>query len=528
MPKSVYCSSDFAENPQKSASTGEKAVVYCRYSSHGQTEQSIEGQQAAAKKYADAHGYAIIHEYIDRAKTGTNDNREEFQRMLSDCAKHQFTVIIVWKVDRFGRNREEITFNKYRAKKHGVRVEYVAENISRGPEGVILESVLEGMAEYFSLQLSQNVRRGLMETAKKHHIIGRAPYGYKSGPHNEYVIDERVAPVIRLIFRKYADGYTQSEIISLLNSQGHRTSTGQEFTKNSIPKILKNERYIGTYVYRDLIHDEDSIPAIIDKETFYKCQEMLSINRRMPSHKWSYTDYILTGKIFCGLCGSDMLGVSGIGKMGVKYNYYYCSNHRKKAGCTKKPVRQDWLENLIINETCKILNDPKAFDYIVEQTYAYYLKTEKQYDETEGLQKEAQSVQSAISNLTRAVEQGLPFETVKSRLEELNGQLTAINKALSEKALEKSFRLTREQIEYFLGQIRDMDLTERKCQRRMVETFVNSVFVFDDQIKIAFNYKGGAEILKLSDIEKAGQHTLPGKIEFDCEAESRGTGTKSR
>ena len=145
----------------------ERAVVYARYSSHRQGEQSIEGQLAAAKAYADARGYTIVHEYIDRAMTGRNDNRDEFQQMLSDCGKKQFTVIIVWKVDRFGRNREEITFNKYRAKKHGVRVEYVAENMGEGPESVILESVLEGMAEYYSLQLSQNVKRGYRENAKK-------------------------------------------------------------------------------------------------------------------------------------------------------------------------------------------------------------------------------------------------------------------------------------------------------------------------------------------------------------------------
>ena len=156
------------------------AVVYARYSSAGQKEQSIDGQLAAAYKYAEAKGYQIVHEYIDRAMTGRNDDRDDFQRMLSDTGKHQFSVIIVWKVDRFGRNREEITFNKYRCKKNGVRVEYVAENMPEGPESVILEAVLEGMAEYYSLQLSQNVKRGLLENAKHHKAVsGTPPLGYK-------------------------------------------------------------------------------------------------------------------------------------------------------------------------------------------------------------------------------------------------------------------------------------------------------------------------------------------------------------
>lgn len=183
----------------------EKAVIYARYSSHNQSEQSIEGQIAAAKKYALDHEYQIIGEYCDRAKTGTNDNRDEFQRMLSDTSKHAFTVIIVWKVDRFGRNREEIAFNKHHCKKNGVRIEYVAENIADGPEGVILESVLEGMAEYYSLQLSQNIKRGLLESAKKHKAIGgRVPLGYVLNEDRCYQIHPESAEIVRHIFERIA------------------------------------------------------------------------------------------------------------------------------------------------------------------------------------------------------------------------------------------------------------------------------------------------------------------------------------
>ena len=207
--------------------------------------------------------------------------------MLSDCAKKQFSVIIVWKVDRFGRNREEITFNKYRAKKNGVRVEYVAENVTDGPEGVILESVLEGMAEYYSLQLSQNVHRGLLEAAKKHHVTGgnALSYGYRAAPDKTYEINPDEAPVVKMIFDKYAAGSTEFEIIRWLNEQGYRTRAGAKFTKSSITKMLKNERYIGTYTYKDIIRDEDVIPPIIDKDVFRKVQEQRKINRKMPSSK---------------------------------------------------------------------------------------------------------------------------------------------------------------------------------------------------------------------------------------------------
>ena len=203
-----------------------RAAVYARYSSHSQTDQSIEGQLAAARKYAETKGYEIVAEYCDRAKTGTNDNRAEFQRMLRDSDKHIWDVLIAWKIDRIGRNREELAFNKYRLRKNGVSVEYVAESVPDSPEGVILESVLEGMAEYYSLQLAQNIRRGMLESAKKGKKLGTTPFGYRKSADGRYEIDEAKAPIVRAIFESYADGDTASEIIDQLNALGIRTARG--------------------------------------------------------------------------------------------------------------------------------------------------------------------------------------------------------------------------------------------------------------------------------------------------------------
>ena len=149
-------------------------------------------------------------QYIDRAKSGRTDNREAFQEMLRDTAKGTFSTIILWKLDRFGRNREEIAANKYRCKKNGVKVVYVAENVPDSPEGVILESVLEGMAEYYSLQLSQNVRRGMHANAEKCQSTGgTTPLGYAVDPATKkFVIDPNTAPTVRRIFDMYAVSYT--------------------------------------------------------------------------------------------------------------------------------------------------------------------------------------------------------------------------------------------------------------------------------------------------------------------------------
>lgn len=480
------------------------AVVYARYSSSGQREESIDGQLAAARNYAEKKGYTIIEEYIDRAKTGRNDNRDDFQRMLADTAKKTFGVIIVWKVDRFGRNREEVTFNKYRCKKNGVRVEYVAETLPDGPEGVILESVLEGMAEYYSLQLSQNVKRGLMENAKQHKSIsGRPPLGYRLTEDKHFEIDPKTAPIAKLIFTRYAAGETTAEIIRYLNSQGYQTTRNKPFSKGSLQKMLKNEKYIGTYVYQD-IRDEDAIPALIDKETFARVQELLKTNRRAPKAAWNYSDYLLTEKLFCGQCGEKMVGESGSGKAGKKYSYYSCLNRKRQKGCTKKPIRQDLIEPLILEESRRVLSDTDLLDYIVEETWKFYQEQDTTQAEIDSLKSQLSDAQRKLSNLLQAVEEGMSFSMAKGRIDELEALTETIQKSIAEKEHHRGVRLTKDHIRFFLEQFRDADISDRSCQKRLVKTFINAIYLSDDgTLRIVYNYSGEANTVTLEGIEKA-------------------------
>lgn len=472
------------------------AVIYARYSSHNQTEQSIEGQISAGHAYARTKGYTVIHEYCDRAKTGTNDDREEFQQMLKDTAMRQFEVIIVWKVDRFGRNREEITFNKYRAKKNGVRVEYVAENISEGPEGVILESVLEGMAEYYSKQLSQNVKRGLLESAKKHKVIGgHMLFGYKISADNTYELDPETAPIAKEIFERYAEGLSMSELADHFNAMGYH------FTKNSFPRMLSNEKYKGVYTYKDVIRDADGMPRIVSDELFDRCQERLKTNKRRPHKDWDYTDYILTGKLFCGKCGAPMVGKAGYGRHGGKYNYYVCSNQIKHA-CDKKPVRRDDTEETVLTRTMELLQDDSVFNFIVDATWNYYLETNNQRKEIERIEKNIRDVSSAISNLIRSVERGMPYDLVKSRIEELNEEQTLLAATLANKRVASQMELTRDHIVFFLEQFRNLDHKDRNCQKKLVEVFVNSIYLYDDKLLIGYNYSSDTEICHLKNIDE--------------------------
>lgn len=491
-------------NAQKPDTTT-NAVIYARYSSHGQTEQSIEGQLAKGHEYAAAQGYTVVHEYIDRAMTGRNDNREAFQKMLSDTGKHQFQVVIVWKVDRFGRNREEIAFNKHTCKKNGVRVEYVAESLPNSPEAVILESVLEGMAEYYSIQLSQNIRRGQLESAKKCQCVGGSvPLGYTLDSDKHFVIDPQTAPVVKKIFDLYAEGATISEITGQLNEQGIRTARKQLFTKNSLTKLLKNEKYIGVYTYKDIVRVEGGVPAIVDESTFDRVQELLKINRRAPSHTWTKVEYLLTDKLFCGHCGSPMVGESGFSHTGAKYSYYGCIKRRREKACDKKPVRQDWIEALVLDETVKLLHDDELMEYIIDRTWEYYQVTDKVQEEKAVLEAQLAEVDKAINNLVRAIEAGIFNAATKSRMDELDAQKAALTASLADLELTSGIRITRDHIEYFLLRLRDLDVKDRECQKRLVQTFVNAVFIYDDgRVKITYNYSGQSSTITLNQIASA-------------------------
>lgn len=246
-----------------------RAAVYARYSSHRQGEQSIEGQLTEAYKYASERDMTIVQEYVDRAQTGRNDNREQFQLMLADASKKMFDALIVWKTDRIGRNKEEIALNKYHLRKSGVKIHYIAEFIPDTPEGIILESVIEGMAAYYSEQLSQNIRRGQRASASKAQCTGgNRPLGYKTGPDKRFIIDPETAPTVKKVYDLYSKGWTMTEIIRHLNEQGLRTLKGRPFTNNSLRTMLKNEKYIGIYTYKDEIRIEDAVPPIVEKTNY--------------------------------------------------------------------------------------------------------------------------------------------------------------------------------------------------------------------------------------------------------------------
>jgi len=477
------------------------AVVYARYSSHRQGEQSIEGQLSEARRYAAEHGLTIIHEYADRAQSGRSDSREQFQLMLSDATKKAFQALIVWKTDRIGRNKEEIALNKYHLKKNDVKIHYIAEYIPDTPEGIILESIIEGMAAYYSEQLSQNIKRGQRQSAAKAQSTGgNRPLGYKTGPDKKFVIDPETAPTVKKVYELYSQGQTIAQIVRYLNEQGCRTRNGEPFTHNSLRTILKNEKYIGIYKYKDEIRLENAIPPIIEDEIFHKVQELLKYNQKAAAHKNSVTDYLLTEKLFCGKCGKMMVGIGGTSKTGVRHNYYCCTDQRKKL-CTKKAVRKGWIENLVISYAIALVHDADLLEFIAENTYMYYIEQNTDSAYTESLNAALDETNKAMSNLVKAMEAGIFNETTKTRMDELDNRKAELAAALADAKLKLDFGLKKEHILYFLQKFTEYDYEDVECQKRLIKMFINSVFVHDNKVVLTFNYSGDNRTITIMEID---------------------------
>ena len=190
-----------------------RAVIYARYSSDNQREASIEGQLRECMEFATYNGIQVIDNYIDRAMSAKTDNRPEFQRMIKDSYKHAFDCIIVWKLDRFARNRYDSAHYKTILKKNGVKVVSAKETIAEGSEGILLESVLEGMAEFYSAELAEKVTRGLKENALKGlYNGGSVPFGYVINAERKLAIDPLIAPIVADIFKMSYDGKTVKQM----------------------------------------------------------------------------------------------------------------------------------------------------------------------------------------------------------------------------------------------------------------------------------------------------------------------------
>ena len=464
------------------------AVIYARYSSDSQTEQSIEGQLRVCQQYAQSNDIIILDTYIDRAMTGTNDLRPDFQRMIKDSNKKQWDYVLVYKLDRFSRDKYEMTIHKHTLKNNGVKIISAMENIPEGPEGIILESMLEGMNQYYSAELSQKVLRGLNESYLKGQFTGGVQlYGYDVKD-KKNVINPDEAEIVKEIFNKFAKGFTAVDIAKELKARGVRTKKGIFLTDKKIYKMIANTKYIGKTVHRDVVYT-NIYPAIIDEFTWQKVQSIRNANKHVPGKKKDKFDFILSGKIVCGYCHTMMVGESGTGRNEEKYYYYNCLGKRRhKKDCSFKAISKEYLEDLVINETWKMICNENNIKEISNMIYKKHQQSMKQDTIIKSLEVKRLSALKASENLISAIEQGIITEQTKTRLKELEAQISKLDFDIEQERQRSYTFLTPEKIETYLSKVISGDIENQTIRKDIIKTFIREIILYNDKIIITYNF----------------------------------------
>lgn len=463
------------------------AAIYARYSSDRQTEQSIEGQLRVCHEFAKANDIKIIDEYIDRAMTGTNDNRPAFQKMLSDSDKPcPWDIVLVYAIDRFGRNSIEIAINKHRLEKNGKvlisATQRTSTNIdgTKNLDGILLENVLIGLAEYYSAELAVKIKRGLKESwSKGQYTGGNLAYGYKLN-NKKVEIDRDQAEVVLTMFNMYANGHNAQEIIDVLHKKGI-THKGKPFLPNAIYGMLHNEKYIGKCVFNGETYT-NIYPAIVPLDLFEKVQGMLTHNRL--GQKSREVDFLLKGKLYCGYCGKKMNGESGTSHTGKVMYYYKCAARKKKKdNCNKQTVPKEFIENKVLDIAMDLFTNKVNLNIIADEIMRVVNKSKQEQSILKLLQQQKHEAEKSLKNVMTAIEQGIITATTKNRVTELENEIDGLQAKILAEECNLQNQVSREDImEYLTNGVR------QSSPQVLIDILVNKIELYDDEIVVYFNY----------------------------------------
>lgn len=488
------------------------AVIYARYSSDSQTEQSIEGQLRVCQQYAKNNEILIVDTYIDRAMTGTNDLRPDFQRMIKDSNKRQWDYVIVYKLDRFSRNKYETTIHKHTLNNNGVKVLSAMENIPDTPEGIILESLLEGMNQYYSAELSQKVHRGLNESYLKGNFTGGIQiFGYKVVD-KKNVIDPAEADIVREIFNRFAKGETGKSIADNLIARGIRTKKGHYVDDKRIYKIIENTKYIGKVKHGDTVYT-NIYPPIIDEVTWQAVQSIRNANKHRPGSKKERFNYLLSGKLICGDCKEFMVGVTSTNRWNTSYKYYTClSKRRKKHDCKTLSIHRKVLEDLVFKKTWEMIYENNDIDKLINDIYKLHQSESEENAVIKSLEKKRAEALKSSNNLISAIEQGIITEQTKVRLKELEAQISQYDFDIEQAKQRNYSYITPELIKDFFQKAVCGDIENNEVRKQIVRNFIREIVLYKDRVVITYNFTNKLFTKKqipdkIDDIDKAIKQT---------------------
>ncbi len=481
------------------------AVIYARFSSHGQNEQTIDGQVNICREYAERMGLHIIKVYEEKAKTGTNDHRPAFQAMIRDAMSDNFQYIIVYMLDRFARNRRDsIMYKEMLKQEHGIRVLSATQQISDDEGGELYEMFTEWNDEKYSKRLLKRVHNGLdMSVENGTFTGGHLLYGYKlvdtdrkgkSGIIHKVEIDEPKAAIIRYVFTEYAKGVDKKDIAHALNTKGERFN-GKPFHFRSFDNWLYNRKYTGKFNLGKRVCDKQ-YPPIIDETTFEKVQQRLHRNRHLSGSKNAVEPYLLTGKAFCGICHTPMTSDVGTSRDGTKHYYYVC-NHKRKGKCTKTREDKDFLEKYVTEQVCEFLSDPVNVDYAAQCVVDFY-EQRTSNDELKSIETKITQTQLAVEKYTVAfveTDNQLLKLNIEKKMKEYEQLLIDLEKQKAQIILERGQKVTKAQIVNFIAGLIKGDPNDKDYQKQVIDNLVLWVEVDDKSITPYFTFGAGKNYL---------------------------------
>ncbi len=474
----------------RKASKEEKiGVIYARFSSHNQREESIEQQIAEAQIYAKNNGIKIIEIYTDSAKTGRKDTRKDYQRLIRDAKKNRFNYIVAYKSSRLARNMLMSLVLENDMDKLGITICYVKEEFGDNAAGRFALRTMMNVNQFYSENMAEDIKRNQLYNAQQCKANGPAPYGYTADEEGKFVTVPDQAAIVKEIFTRVAEREALVEIYEDLNNRGVKTRRGGSWSKTSLYHILHNERYTGVYIFED-VRIEGGMPSIITKELYYKVQEVLKTKKNPQGRRRETVDYLLTGKLFCGECKSHMIGMSGTARNGSKHYYYACAHKRAGGDCNKKAVQKEYIEE-------KIAKGIK--DYILRQDVVewigdcveMYQKTLKEESGAYRLETELKEVKKAISNILDAIEQGIFTSATKGRLEELEAKEKALSVQIAT-SVPQYLNVKKTDVIAWLDSFKNEDVSSKKGQERLIKSFLTKAYLYDDKIHIVTDLFGGA------------------------------------
>jgi site-specific DNA recombinase len=466
-----------------------RAAIYARFSSHNQREESIDIQVENSRKFCEREGLTVVHVYSDYARTGRNTNRTEFQRMMSDAALGLFDYVVIYKVTRIMRNRDEMALARLTLRKCGVEILYAGEDISSGSSGVLQLGMLEVLAEWESAIDSERIRDGIQKNAERCMANGCHMYGWDIVD-GVYVINEHEAAVLRRMRDMLISGSTIAEIVRALDAE--RTRAGVKFRQATVTKLLRRCQNAGTYSYAGVVV-EGGMPAIWPKGDQALIDQILK-NRHRPHKKSNSIDFPLTGKLWCAKCDRPMGGTSGTSKTGKTHYYYKC----RECGRT---VRRDQVEECVKRNTLNVLSHPETREHIADIMAIYQEEVEQEEPESKRLKKSIKQIDTQYENIWRAIENGMAPPGGRERIDDLNKRRAQLEEELAAaEALEKEDAVDRDAVLKWLESVDDeMSIEE------ILGLFVRYCELDGDTLRIYFAFDHWGDGIKPAKTKKEAE-----------------------